>query len=149
MPGLEQLELSPEPSLTDVMQVLTAASELLADPAKWTKGTSARNSVGKSVACTDSRAVCFCSLGAIELAARTHVQTQYMVSKLPEDDRHARHLNNLVELTVKQMEKAVVGNDVPVFNDLPATTHPQVMNAFRMALARTKFDIDLKERIYK
>lgn len=136
--------LSSEPSLTSVMQVLASASELLADPAKWTQGTLARDASGKSVSIEDPRAVCFCSLGAIGKA----VMVRYPGANTPEDE-YACFVENLTKLSVRQLEKAVVGNDVPVFNDLPTTTHPQVMNAFRMALARTKFDLDLKERTYK
>lgn len=57
-----------------ISETLTAARAIIADPAKWTQGTHARDASGEPVQINDSRAVCFCADGALALAAGVDVE---------------------------------------------------------------------------
>lgn len=50
-------------------QVLMRAREIIATPATWLQGDFAADADGKPVNSLDETAICFCSLGAVRLAA--------------------------------------------------------------------------------
>lgn len=47
-------------------EILIAARDLIADPARWTQYASARDAEGKYVECDDEKAVCWCAMGALK-----------------------------------------------------------------------------------
>lgn len=49
---------------TNVKSNLISARQLISNPENWTQGTFARIKDGRITSALDSRAVCFCSLGA-------------------------------------------------------------------------------------
>jgi hypothetical protein len=51
--------------MTETVEILRQARELISDPAHWTQGEYARDADGNFAAVYDPAAVCFCSLGAI------------------------------------------------------------------------------------
>jgi len=52
------------------IQTLTAARELLAEPARWTKGQNARTASGRPVFPEHKTATCWCSAGAIKVGKK-------------------------------------------------------------------------------
>jgi hypothetical protein len=52
-----------------ISETLTAARAIIADPAKWTQGTHARDASGNPVRIDSKSATCFCADGALALAA--------------------------------------------------------------------------------
>ncbi len=51
------------------LTVLREARELISDPKRWTQGAISRDASGGEIAPSSERAVCWCSLGAIERIA--------------------------------------------------------------------------------
>lgn len=87
---------------------LKAMRELLSDPARWTKGTEARNAKGRPVRPWWKSATCWCLLGAPHAGAR-------------------RCYRNAVqeEMALRSAlggKKAISG-----FNDDPTTTHADIL----------------------
>jgi hypothetical protein len=52
------------------LDVLKKAREVISDPAAWTQGSSARDEEGRSCSPDSYGAVCFCSIGACDLASK-------------------------------------------------------------------------------
>lgn len=87
-------------------------AELLADPARWTKGDSARDHRGHGVASIHPDACCFCVLGAMSRI--------YEIGTRAYND--AKHRLGLV---------ASFG--FASWNDAPERTHAEVLEAVRRA----------------
>lgn len=51
------------------LDVLIVARDLICDPQRWTTGVPARDRRGRPVRSTDRRAVCWCGIGAVKVAA--------------------------------------------------------------------------------
>lgn len=102
-----------------VVEVLTCARELIADPKHWTKDTLARNSAGLVVDVNSPDACQYCSMGAIIKCA-------------PSTDMRG------VDYTAMDALSRVVVVPVPAFNDRDATTHDDVLAAFDKAIAAEK-----------
>ncbi len=49
----------------NVRDTLTAARDLIADPARWTQGSYAKTKDGNTIGANCENAVCFCALGAV------------------------------------------------------------------------------------
>jgi len=97
--------------------ILKKARELISDPDRWTKGEMARTMFGASVSANDSKATCWCVMGAI------HHETK--------DDP-------FLAGSVYQMVRAQLqGRSVSEFNDDPNTTHEAVMTLLDKAIAST------------
>ena len=47
-------------------EILIAARDLIADPARWTRASFARNIEGKPVSAKSKTAVCWCAMGALK-----------------------------------------------------------------------------------
>ena len=93
-------------------QILTEARALIDTPEKWTQKTSSRDCKGSPLErATDPNAVCFCSLGALDKAARNFV----------ESDRAYKFLYKLTS------------GDVSGFND--THSHSEVMELFNRAIS--------------
>lgn len=89
-------------------------SELIADPAKWTKGAYARDAKGAKLADNcDPIAVCWCAAGAIE---RCYPK--------PTDDRS---YSALYSRLLDHIDSA----HVSIWNDAPERTHDEVVSALK------------------
>lgn len=97
--------------MQSVKQILTKARELIAEQTHWTRNTFARDHYGTEVGPTDSRATCWCSIGAIAKASDGAFES------------HAARVH---------LQKAMGGVKVDVFND--RMTHPSVLEAFDRAI---------------
>ncbi|SDK43098.1 DUF6197 family protein [Bradyrhizobium ottawaense] len=62
--------------MTTVFQALTVTRELIADPARWTKGYFARDTAGSEVYPTESNAVCWCADGALAKSADVTIDAE-------------------------------------------------------------------------
>lgn len=101
-------------------QALESMRELLSDETKWTKGESARDANGKAVPSTSEDAASFCLIGAIHQA----------------DGAYHDVRNALVAQILKRSERSVVYfNAVVYFNDLPTTTHADILGVLDDAIA--------------
>lgn len=97
------------------IQILKAAKALIADPANWTQGVSARGKSGRQVNVDGRAAVCFCSIGAIK---RVCIDSG--------------NFDNYYE-TVRFVNKIEGGDGFVVFND--NHTHSEVMALWDRAIA--------------
>lgn len=91
--------------------------ELLADPNKWTKGSSARDSVGIPVHIDSDRATCFCMRGAL-------------VKVCGEDEN--RYSRDYDKLMATILEDTCV-RSITYFNDHPSTTHQDILRVLEKA----------------
>jgi hypothetical protein len=95
-------------------EILVLAKEKISKPENWTKSASARNKNGEDTYPTNSDAVCFCSIGAIQ-----------SVSKYTGDE------------AIDILRRVLYPNNwygVAAFNDSHLTTHEDVMKAFDKAI---------------
>jgi hypothetical protein len=97
------------------LEILTAAQELIRNPAHWAKGDFAFDDNGGAVDPTSSEAICFCALGAIG----------HVLGHVPDD-------HDTFDLLGRALNDHRVGA-VPEFNDQPVTTHAEVMAMFDKA----------------
>lgn len=110
--------MNPDP----VINVLTAAIELISTPDQWTKGAMALDDAGYVVSPLGPRAVCWCCEGAVwreanRLAAsRTH---------------QPRFLGALVRDAIRRV---IDTPDIFAWNDRPDITHADVIAALRRAI---------------
>lgn len=100
-----------------ITEVFVAAKALIDTPEKHTKGVAARNAKGISVSAHHREAVCFCSIGAINLASHKVNSNWYSCSWQDAQDifRKANEIDSIAE-----------------FND--SATHANVMQAFDKAI---------------
>lgn len=105
-----------------VRQALTEARALLSDPAKWTKGTFARDkdNLPVPVRAEFPEAVCFCSAGALRKVCRPD-PTEFWGE-------------TCYWQAIEVLDGAVDGSIVFV-NDAEATTHADVLAIFDKAIA--------------
>lgn len=106
----------------EVVEQLQNARDLITDPNKWTKRSFAKDSHGNSVSATSSRAVCFCSIGALE-----HVSNGIGYEK---------SLNILQSI-------APLYTTVIVYNDSYNTTHDDILKLFDVAIEKAKSEIGI------
>jgi len=99
------------------LEVVTAARELLSDPARWTKGANARNEKGDGGGSGMEGAVCWCAVGALR-----HVSNDPNLEAVWEDAYYM-----LAEQTPR-------GEGVMAFNDGVLTTHADVLAMFDRAI---------------
>lgn len=108
------------------VEILTAARDLLNDPAKWMKGDF----------CNMDR-TCFCGLGAI-----AEVQGVF-----DPDSLNAMTVSDVLESKAADyLRQAVLeidphhdkGHTFAPFNDAPHRTHAEVINAFDIAIEKAK-----------
>jgi hypothetical protein len=102
--------------------LLVAARALITDPAKWTRGTFARDANGETVAPRDTAAVCWCSIGALNkcrAAETAHTNDPDYRAALKQLDDVAMHH----------------GNSIIFLNDRPEWDHWSVMTVWDAAIA--------------
>jgi hypothetical protein len=117
-------------NLERVTQLLTAARGLIDTPAKWTKGTNARNLWGDSVSPYLYEATCFCSLGALSKASQRPPLDSPLVSKNRQEA--VLYLTKAIHSITGRDE----GVSIASFND--SSTHEEVMAAFDNAIELSK-----------
>lgn len=105
--------------MSKVTEILVGAREILSDPNRWTREFQARDSEGHSIGWRDSRAVCFCLMGAINRAG---------LDISPTDISPAYE-------AMDELDK-VLDNAIPVFNDRTSTTHEDILKALDAAIER-------------
>lgn len=88
-------------------------SELIADPAKWTKGAEARNKAGHGVSATSESAVAWCADGAL-------------VYCLPTPFGYSSALQKVTSRILREGRYQI--ND---WNDAPERTHAEVIEALK------------------
>src|SRR5690606_15733206 len=75
-PHLPPIPGDMESAMKPPAQILREARGLIADPARWTQGASARDEFDDMVEPCDYRAVRFCALGALLRVSRSHEEKQ-------------------------------------------------------------------------
>jgi hypothetical protein len=100
----------------DARELLRHARELLSDPTHWTKGAEARAEDGDE--CGIEYAACWCADGAMRCAALRYGRAAWREAKP----------------TIECLVPGLVG--LEQFNDMPATTHADVLALFDRAIAK-------------
>jgi hypothetical protein len=95
------------------VEVIQAVEDRLTDPEKWTKGHGARDQHGTPVATGSVYATCWCMEGALMLE-------HYKVALAP-----WRQANNYIRDAAIERTRGLLG--LVEFNDLPQTTHADVL----------------------
>lgn len=99
---------------TETQRVIEGAYKILSSEERWTRGVSARNSLGYFVHVNDPEACRFCTEGAIRRASAG--KNIWWV-----------HVVGLVGRCIP------TNVPVPVFNDCPTTTHADILALLRNA----------------
>lgn len=107
------------------VEILTAARELLSVPERWTKGSPARTSDGTMTDARSEDAVCWCARGALQ-----------RVSDCCDEVYASRAI-------LRQATGNYGFKDYVYLNDLPKTTHADILSLFDRAieLARKKANV--------
>ncbi len=124
-----------------VSEYLVAAKAVIANPENWTKGYYAmarpirdinERTKDDYLSVDDPRAVCFCSMGALEKVALELAGSDWSNNH----DVTALYDRALDMLTIVLPAAEQAGlNDVVAFNDRSWTTHKDVIDAFDRAIA--------------
>jgi hypothetical protein len=105
-------------------ELLLAARTLIQTPNDWTKGVNARDAAGEPVEEYHPNAVCYCALGAVDITDfRNGADSR-------EYWRSVDALNAAVPAPYQHWE-------VHEYQDLPETTHADVLALFDRAIAAT------------
>ena len=113
-----------------IKALLQSARDLIADPARWTRGAMARNRLGQSCSPHESEAVCYCSQGAISLKIYS---TRFM--RLNPVELIALKGNALIALDLAASHLAGKYMTIASFND--THTHAEVLAVFDLAIERS------------
>lgn len=112
---------------TTVADILRKAKSLIPTPAQWTKGHFARDSFGNIADPHDSKARCYCAMGAVQAA--TFTIGMHFTS---EEDA----AEGALETALGTLDDCGLTHGcVPDFNDHPDTTHEQILRLFEVAIA--------------
>lgn len=111
--------------MTDTLATLRAARALIADPARWCRGTEARDAQGFAVPGVSSVATCWCAIGAVRSAAGGYqwADAAYCLARALHPDAP----NGFAA------EHGI--GEVESHNDDPETTHADVLAMFDTAIA--------------
>ena len=119
---------------TTPVEVLERAIILLSKEDAWTKGTMAKNPIGHNVQPYDQSASCFCTLGALERAARGIIQPEDIGAFYAKEDAM-----NAEVAAANFVSDVLFGRrgvySIPGFNDAWDTTHEEVISVLHQALA--------------
>lgn len=118
-------------SVTDVALILRGARTMLADPAAWTKGTSARDAQGLDVSDVLSpEAACFCAVGAVFKAA--NYSNRSMEGRVEGAPTYGalRYLKTYV----RKYTDPIFNGEIHLYNDSGTTTHEDVLRMFDYAI---------------
>jgi len=106
-------------------QLLIEAKELIKDPEDWTKGEYARNAAGVKVADSHPNACQWCTVGALWRASG------FLQGDPVLDSQKGNLVNDACGLLLQAIGRK---RDLSPWNDLPETTHQDVMNAYNKAI---------------
>lgn len=119
---------------SQALHILQGARDMIADPAKWTKGALARDAAGEPTGFMSRRnPVCFCSLGALTRAMWDRVEA---VNKLVPNDTQDEvwdQYNTQYDIVYDYLT-ALAGVELVDFNDDLDTQHSDVVNLFDLAI---------------
>ncbi len=88
-------------------EIIEAVINLISDPKKWTVGTFARDVEGLICYPSDSRAVCWCVVGAIQKFSTTEHEMTTTITGL-NDYVYDHHCNNLTDINdIEGREKVI------------------------------------------
>jgi hypothetical protein len=104
-------------------ELLIAARAMIPTPNDWTKGVNARDADGDPVDACDPNAVCYCAEGTMQCADA--------VSR-----GNGNFLRALAALSAA-LPEAYQNWDIHEYQDLPETTHADVLALFDRAIAAT------------
>lgn len=116
------------------LPMVQAARELISDPARWCRGTMAKNDRGYAVGPRQPDACQWCALGAL-------------VKCTPDDSKFKGEVNTKVmanALKVAAMFRRLVigvGHSLVEFND--AHTHDEVLATFDAAIVQLRVGVDV------
>ena len=116
-------------------QILESAYSLIKNPRIWIQEDEARDSTGTAVDATDADACQFCALGAINhvifFASAADISTeQYVWESIAE-----RAFDLLAEGASLVVNPDFRRQAIAQFNDKPLTTHRDVIDAYKAAIA--------------
>lgn len=103
--------------MTQVVKLLQDARNLISKPENWTQADFAKTADGSGVDSNNDKAVCWCSLGAINKVSP------------PIDDNQARK-------RAKLLLRKAMGGAIAIFND--SHTHAEVLAAWDKAIELAK-----------
>lgn len=106
-----------------VSEFLIGAKKLIEDPTNWTQGWFAKSNLGNHVQANSERAVCFCSLGALE---------RFDGKELPLNKRHPLTGEKYLSRYAQDELENVMGQAVEDFND--ENSHSLVMEKWEEAI---------------
>jgi hypothetical protein len=106
-------------------QLLIDAKELIKDPESWTKGEYARNAAGVKVSDNHPNACQWCTVGALWKASG------FLRGYSAVDPQKSSLVNDACELLLQAIGRK---RDLSPWNDLPQTTHDDIMNAYNKAI---------------
>lgn len=123
--------------------ILNGAKDMIADPAKWTKGALARNAVGEPTGFMVNRSpVCFCSLGAMTRAMWDRIEIVNALVPVDAQNEVWDQYNTQYDIVYDYLT-ALAGVDLVEFNDGAETQHCDVINLFDLAIDNAE------ERVYE
>jgi len=111
-------------------RLLMDVRALLNEPARWTKGASARDAAGLDVEPFDPNATCWCISGAMVAAANRLIAPGSMVDGY---DLHEHPNAAAFFRQAQEIVRRVVGG-IPAFNDAANTKHADVVQAMTFAV---------------
>lgn len=116
------------------VHVLEAALDLISDPDGWTKGAFARDNEGDPCLPKSEQARCYCSFGAIRVAAgESNTLAVEALQELAMDLPTEFFKHN-------KKEEYETLHSVPFWQDHPTTSHTDVVNQFKKTIARLHGD---------
>lgn len=110
-------------------EILINARKVIEKPENWTKRVLATDSTGKKVYPLSEKAVCFCSIGAVERASGFNYRKIGSI-----------YNNDCVELLNRAVVKLKLHSygHMWLFNDRPDTKHEDVLKVFDEAIELAK-----------
>lgn len=101
--------------------ILVRAREILADPARWTRGEAARTKTGIATASSSEHATCFCTIGAMERARHE------LGKRSGEVDRAMQAFRDAIPPGRPRIL-------ISTFNDDPKTKHEDILTVLDTAI---------------
>jgi len=112
--------------MSNTLEILKAARELISAPERWTRDQFSRNEAGFAIDPESEKACCFCAVGAL--------------IKVSDNDIFLRH-----QAKDFLAEHLPVGYaSIPAFND--SHTHPEVVALFDAAIASLSTPVEQEKR---
>ena len=110
-------------NLAHIKKILVDARSLVMDESKWTQSADARDEKGQTVPFYSSKACCWCAAGAI-YKAFNNMGDKVAFPEVEQKFRYTMYKCGISKL-----------HGIVTWNDLPSTTHQDVINVFDRAIA--------------